>query len=67
MYFQPAASPPQAAGGAGALAAAIACAALVVGIGIFPRPVLNSAIAAEETLKSRSPVLSGPAAGVLQR
>ncbi len=58
MYFQPTTSPPQAAGGIGALASTLLCAALVVVIGTFPRPVLDSASAAEKTLRSRGPAVA---------
>ncbi len=57
MYFQAGSSPPQAAGGFGALAGTLICAVLVVAIGIFPRTVLDSATAAENTLRSRGPAV----------
>ena len=69
MYFQPSAREVHAKGGWGALAAAVLCAAVVVGIGIYPRPVLNSAQAASDTLQSRGPAVANPAppAGVVKR
>ncbi|MCI0358678.1 MAG: NADH-quinone oxidoreductase subunit N, partial [Planctomycetaceae bacterium] len=57
MYFQPASAQPPAAGGWGALAATLACSALVVGIGVFPRPAVDAATAAQSTLQSRGPVV----------
>jgi NADH-quinone oxidoreductase subunit N len=56
MYFQPAATPAQAAGGTGSLAATMACAALVVLLGVLPGPVIDSAREAERTIRSRSPL-----------
>ena len=58
MYFQSATSPPQAAGGTGALAGTLLCAALVVIIGVFPRPAFDAASAAEKTLRSRGPAVA---------
>ena len=57
MYFQAGSSSPQAAGGIGALLGTLICAVLVVGIGIFPRAALDSATAAENTLRSRAPAV----------
>jgi NADH-quinone oxidoreductase subunit N len=57
MYFQPSATPPQAAGGWGALAGTMICAALVVACGVYPRPAYDAATAAENTLRSRGPVV----------
>jgi NADH:ubiquinone oxidoreductase subunit 2 (chain N) len=57
MYFQPTSAQTHAAGGAGALAATLACAAIVVGIGLYPRPAVDAAIAAENTLHSRGPAV----------
>jgi NADH-quinone oxidoreductase subunit N len=57
MYFQPSATPPQAAGGWGALAGTLICAVLVVACGVYPRPAYDAATAAENTLRSRGPVV----------
>jgi NADH-quinone oxidoreductase subunit N len=55
MYFQSQASPSPPAGGYGALIATLACTALVVIGGAFPRAAIDSATAAERALLSRSP------------
>lgn len=56
MYFQPASTTPQAAGGRGAFAATLLCAGLVVLLGILPGAALDSATEAETTLRHRAPL-----------
>ena len=58
MYFTaPQATPLRAEGGRGALTAAVACAALVVLLGLFPGQLVGLALKSEQSLKQ-----SGPAA-----
>jgi hypothetical protein len=65
MYFQPAGRAPAAAGGRGALAATLACAGLVVLLGILPGAAIDSATIAEQTLTSRRPLPVGQASSRL--
>jgi NADH-quinone oxidoreductase subunit N len=64
MYFQPASTTPQAAGGRGAFAATLLCAGLVVLLGVLPGAALDSATEAETTLRHRAPLASGEAKNV---
>jgi NADH-quinone oxidoreductase subunit N len=64
MYFQPSARPVAAAGGASAWLAAIACAALVIGMGALPGRILEMAAQSEAAFRPQvQTVQSAPAVG----
>jgi NADH-quinone oxidoreductase subunit N len=68
MYFQPAAQPVAAAGGASARLAAVLCAVLVLGIGAWPGRLLNVAVQSESVLRPQMRTVQLlPAAGDRQQ
>ena len=66
MYFRTPLATPRAEGGAGAWWAAVACALLVVGIGVYPGPLMRESTRAvpDRIVESTPPPQSAPQSGV---
>jgi NADH-quinone oxidoreductase subunit N len=60
MYFRPPLAAPKARGRTAAWLAALACAAVVLALGVYPLPLLRASQAASPTAQAKSPVSAVP-------